>query len=200
MIRNGGTGYGLHIHNDFDGPLIYLSAAALEASYGIQGVFSGLTTGAAISCGCNNPGFTGDGVIAAGVGSTSATGSALYAVQAGLGPSGRFDTSQGLGVDIESSSSSFPGQRIFMTAQADNEGLQITAYNPPTGSGKALTVYGGTSGSTLGASISPAGDGYFAGNLAVVGSEVDFTGLPTSDPHVAGRLWSNSGILTVSAG
>lgn len=29
---------------------------------------------------------------------------------------------------------------------------------------------------------------------------VKFTGLPTSDPSVAGQLWSNSGVLTVSAG
>lgn len=26
------------------------------------------------------------------------------------------------------------------------------------------------------------------------------TGLPTSNPNVAGALWSNSGVLTVSAG
>lgn len=29
---------------------------------------------------------------------------------------------------------------------------------------------------------------------------VKFTGLPTSDPAVAGQLWSNAGVLTVSAG
>ena len=29
---------------------------------------------------------------------------------------------------------------------------------------------------------------------------VIFSGLPTSDPAVAGQLWSNSGVLTVSAG
>jgi hypothetical protein len=26
------------------------------------------------------------------------------------------------------------------------------------------------------------------------------SGLPTADPHVAGQLWTNSGVLTVSAG
>ena len=31
-------------------------------------------------------------------------------------------------------------------------------------------------------------------------SVVIFTDLPTSDPSVAGQLWSNSGVLTVSAG
>lgn len=29
---------------------------------------------------------------------------------------------------------------------------------------------------------------------------VILSGLPTSDPSVAGQLWSNSGVLTVSAG
>lgn len=29
---------------------------------------------------------------------------------------------------------------------------------------------------------------------------VIFSGLPTSDPSVAGQLWSDSGVLTVSAG
>lgn len=29
---------------------------------------------------------------------------------------------------------------------------------------------------------------------------VIFSGLPTSDPTVAGQLWNNSGVLTVSAG
>lgn len=31
-------------------------------------------------------------------------------------------------------------------------------------------------------------------------SVVIFKDLPTSDPSVAGQLWSNSGVLTVSAG
>jgi hypothetical protein len=31
-------------------------------------------------------------------------------------------------------------------------------------------------------------------------SVVIITDLPTSDPSVAGQLWSNSGVLTVSAG
>ena len=29
---------------------------------------------------------------------------------------------------------------------------------------------------------------------------VIFSGLPTADPHVVGQLWSNAGVLTVSAG
>lgn len=36
--------------------------------------------------------------------------------------------------------------------------------------------------------------------LSVSGTNVLITGLPTSDPSVAGALWINSGVLTVSAG
>lgn len=48
-------------------------------------------------------------------------------------------------------------------------------------------------------------DGFSGGavtttNLTATGSVVILSGLPTSDPTVAGQLWSNSGVLTVSAG
>lgn len=36
--------------------------------------------------------------------------------------------------------------------------------------------------------------------LTVSGTNVIVSGLPTSDPSVAGALWSNTGVLTVSAG
>lgn len=39
-----------------------------------------------------------------------------------------------------------------------------------------------------------------AGNATLSGSQINMTALPTSDPHVVGRLWSNSGVVTVSAG
>ncbi len=38
------------------------------------------------------------------------------------------------------------------------------------------------------------------GNLVVEGAAINFANLPTSDPSVAGRLWSDSGVVTVSAG
>ena len=38
------------------------------------------------------------------------------------------------------------------------------------------------------------------GNFEVTGAQVDFGGLPTSDPSVAGRLWNDSGAVKVSAG
>ena len=38
------------------------------------------------------------------------------------------------------------------------------------------------------------------GNFEVTGAQVDFSGLPTSDPSVAGRLWNDSNTVKVSAG
>jgi hypothetical protein len=46
--------------------------------------------------------------------------------------------------------------------------------------------------------------GAVTGNVSAVTvtatGAVIFSGLPTSDPSVAGQLWNNSGVLTVSAG
>ncbi len=42
-------------------------------------------------------------------------------------------------------------------------------------------------------------DGDFSGDV-VMAANVDFTGLPTADPVVAGRLWNDSGTLKISAG
>lgn len=38
-----------------------------------------------------------------------------------------------------------------------------------------------------------------ATNVTASGTVI-LSGLPTSDPEVAGQLWSNAGVLTVSAG
>jgi hypothetical protein len=38
------------------------------------------------------------------------------------------------------------------------------------------------------------------GGLNVTGGTVIMLDLPTEDPEVVGQLWSNSGVLTVSAG
>lgn len=35
---------------------------------------------------------------------------------------------------------------------------------------------------------------------STLAAALDASALPTSDPHVAGRVWSNSGVLTKSAG
>jgi hypothetical protein len=63
-------------------------------------------------------------------------------------------------------------------------GFQTISINASTG-----TV---TTTATLGAATS-------VNSLAVSGTVI-FSGLPTSDPNVAGALWSNTGVVTVSAG
>lgn len=50
--------------------------------------------------------------------------------------------------------------------------------------------------------VAPGGSIDFNGVAFSVGAagELVITGLPSADPHVAGQLWANSGVLTVSAG
>lgn len=64
----------------------------------------------------------------------------------------------------------------------------MTKVNKPQGGDRLVVEDGGTI--VVGTvTISTDGDG----NLI-------FTGLPTSDPSVAGALWANAGVVTVSAG
>ena len=166
MVNNNGTGKALNLHNSSNSTLIYLDGAN-TTGYGITGAFPALTTGAAINLSSSNSGFTGNGVISANVSNSSASGAAIYGVNAGTGAAGRFDTSKGYGVDIQSSSNTTPGMRVFMTGQNANTGLKIQSYNAPTGAGTAFEVWGGTNGGILGASISTTGNGYFAGNVGI---------------------------------
>jgi hypothetical protein len=64
-------------------------------------------------------------------------------------------------------------------------GFQVVSINGTTGT---VTV-----SATYGASATVA-------NLTATGSVVILSGLPAADPHVAGHVWSNSGVVTVSAG
>lgn len=63
-------------------------------------------------------------------------------------------------------------------------GFQVITINASTG---AVTT-----NATYGASATVA-------NLTATGSVIILSGLPTADPNVAGAIWSNSGIVTVSA-
>jgi hypothetical protein len=63
-------------------------------------------------------------------------------------------------------------------------GFQTISINATTGT---VTVT-----STIGAATSV--------NTLTVSGTVILSGLPTSNPAVAGAIWSNSGVLTVSAG
>ena len=61
-------------------------------------------------------------------------------------------------------------------------GSGLTNVNPDTGEDYTWT-----------------GENTFDGDV-VMASNVDFTGLPTSDPNTAGRLYNDSGTLKVSSG
>ena len=68
------------------------------------------------------------------------------------------------------------GERESINAEAGDNGLSIVA------SGSILTLSHITA----------------SGNLKVDGSSIDFSGLPTSDPGVAGRLYNDSGTIKIS--
>ena len=64
-------------------------------------------------------------------------------------------------------------------------GFQVITINASTG-----TV---TTGSTYGTNATTV-------NLTASGTRIILSNLPTSNPAVAGALWSNAGVVTVSAG
>jgi len=123
---------------------------------------------------------------------------------------------------VAASGGAINGLTVFAGAQltVGSGGGAVTLT--PVGSGKlvfetfttgafSMMLIGGTtsaspalkkSGATLQARrADDSGDAAFqCGHLKATGAQIDFTGLPASDPHVAGRLWSNAGVLTVSAG
>ncbi len=63
-------------------------------------------------------------------------------------------------------------------------GFQAVSKNETTGAVTTTATFGATTSIT---------------DLTASGTVI-FSGLPTSDPTNAGQLWSNSGVLTVSAG
>ena len=64
-------------------------------------------------------------------------------------------------------------------------GFEVITINGTTG---AVTT-----NATYGASATVA-------NLTATGTVISFANVPTADPLVAGVVWSNSGVLTLSAG
>lgn len=69
-------------------------------------------------------------------------------------------------------------------------GNEIVSSGHITSSGNLiLTDYASNNGGT----------GSF-GSLILDGASVDFTGLPTSDPEVSGRLWNSGSVMRISAG
>lgn len=64
-------------------------------------------------------------------------------------------------------------------------GFQVITINASTGTVTNVATYG-TSATVA--------------NLTATGTVISFANLPTSDPNVAGVVWSNAGVLTLSAG
>ncbi len=64
-------------------------------------------------------------------------------------------------------------------------GFQVITVNAATGGVTTNATYG-TNATTV--------------NLTASGTRIILSGLPTANPNVAGQIWSNSGVLTVSAG
>lgn len=64
-------------------------------------------------------------------------------------------------------------------------GFQTITTNPLTGTVTVTATYGASA---------------TVANLTASGSAIILSGLPTSNPAVAGQLWSNAGVVTVSAG
>lgn len=62
---------------------------------------------------------------------------------------------------------------------------------------QSITVNGSTGTVTVTASY---GASATMANLTATGTVISLANIPTSDPNVAGRVWSNSGVLTLSAG
>ena len=62
---------------------------------------------------------------------------------------------------------------------------------------QSITVNGSTGAVTVTASY---GANATMANLTASGTRIILSGLPTANPNVAGALWSNSGVVTVSAG
>lgn len=72
----------------------------------------------------------------------------------------------------------------FSGAVRSENGFQTISKNATTGAVTTTATFGASTSIT---------------DLTASGVVI-FSSLPVADPHVAGQLWANSGVLTVSAG
>jgi hypothetical protein len=85
-----------------------------------------------------------------------------------------------------------------ITTTATNSNLTLSANGTGNVVVGAITINGTTISSADSTKISIAEAVDINGNLIVTGGQINFTGLPTSDPSVAGRLWNDSGTVKIS--
>lgn len=74
--------------------------------------------------------------------------------------------------------------------------MASTTFSGPVTSTNGFigTVTGAVAGPVAATTLSA------SGAVSLTNASISMTTLPTSDPLVAGRLWNNAGVLTVSAG
>ena len=88
-----------------------------------------------------------------------------------------------------------PSQYVALGANA-TAGKNATALGTATVASGAGSVAIGMN--SAGTAASATGQDYFV--LGTATHKTFIPGLPTTDPHVAGQLWANAGVVTVSAG
>jgi hypothetical protein len=84
---------------------------------------------------------------------------------------------------------------VLSTGQGSRIVSDGTNYFVQPGSTSADATVVRTSGTQ-----SIAGTKTFSGVFVLSNASVSATAIPTADPHVVGRIWANSGVLTISAG
>lgn len=72
-----------------------------------------------------------------------------------------------------------------------------TTFSGPVASDNGFE--GDVTGDVIAADVT-ATDLTVSGDSSIDGASLTIANLPTSDPSVAGQIWSDSGVLTVSAG
>ena len=72
---------------------------------------------------------------------------------------------------------------------------QTTFSGPVTSTNGFNGAVGGTTPAAVSATTLTT-----SGTVVMDAASLTLTSIPTSDPGVSGRIWSNSGVLTVSAG
>ena len=86
------------------------------------------------------------------------------------------------------------GQTVKLSIDAEGNVFQTT-----TGGGSQNVVWRNSRISGGVAMLLEASEGALTVNK-INAAALSFTGAPTTDPHVAGRIWSNDGVVTISAG
>ena len=211
IILGGAAGYGVAIVNQYDawytwinytdydqyniiGPVIASGASGTNTNPP-PGPINGLSSGYGAG-----QGLTGQGGQVAVFGGSGATqgGSATL-----TGGSGGTDLGGNAVVQAGNSTDAAGGYVNITSGIGGTSGGQIyvTGGTGQNGSGGSITISGGNGTAGVGTPTSNGGDITLQPGTGVTRNGLIFMpGLPTADPAVAGALWNNAGVLTISAG